>query len=111
MADEDDRGEACYFYRDLKRGSYGGDVSCLQQFLRAEVRVQSLQCFGWNRRNHNQYLFQGLSTNFVTSLHFLKGLLFDEPSGYFGTATEDALVKWQVRILLSATSHEQPSVE
>lgn len=27
-------GEACYFPRDLTKGSYGGDVNCLQQFLR-----------------------------------------------------------------------------
>lgn len=26
-------GDACYFPRDLGRGSYGGDVHCLQRFL------------------------------------------------------------------------------
>lgn len=28
-----DRGDACYFPRDLGKGSYGGDVHCFQQFL------------------------------------------------------------------------------
>ena len=27
------RGEACYFPRDLNKGSYGGDVHCFQQYL------------------------------------------------------------------------------
>ncbi|ACO64625.1 predicted protein [Micromonas commoda] len=27
------RGEACYFPRDLTKGSYGGDVHCFQQYL------------------------------------------------------------------------------
>ena len=27
------RGEACYFPRDLTKGSYGGDVNCFQQYL------------------------------------------------------------------------------
>eukprot|EP00898_Chlorokybus_atmophyticus_P008391 jgi/Chlat1/8553/Chrsp82S07949 len=27
---------ACYFHRDITRGSYGGDVNCLQEFLRHE---------------------------------------------------------------------------
>ena len=27
------RGEACYFPRDLNKGSYGGDVHCYQQYL------------------------------------------------------------------------------
>lgn len=27
------RGEACYFPRDLAKGSYGGDVHCFQQYL------------------------------------------------------------------------------
>ncbi|CAI5485118.1 unnamed protein product, partial [Closterium sp. Yama58-4] len=57
--DEVAGGRACYFHRDLKRGSYGGDVSCLQEYLRAE------------------------------------GFLYEEPSGYFGTATEEAVIKWQ----------------
>ncbi|CAI7861501.1 unnamed protein product [Closterium sp. NIES-53] len=57
--DEVAGGRACYFHRDLKRGSYGGDVSCLQEYLRTE------------------------------------GLLYEEPSGYFGTATEEAVIKWQ----------------
>mmetsp|Transcript_7066 Transcript_7066/g.26008 ORF Transcript_7066/g.26008 Transcript_7066/m.26008 type:complete len:177 (-) Transcript_7066:179-709(-) len=26
--------DACYLYRDLAKGSYGGDVYCLQEFLR-----------------------------------------------------------------------------
>ncbi|GJP31234.1 hypothetical protein CLOM_g10192 [Closterium sp. NIES-68] len=52
-------GRACYFHRDLKRSSYGGDVSCLQEYLRSE------------------------------------GFLYEEPSGYFGTATEEAVIKWQ----------------
>ncbi|CAI5978834.1 unnamed protein product [Closterium sp. NIES-64] len=57
--DEVAGGRACYFHRDLKRGSYGGDVSCLQEYLRTE------------------------------------GFLYEEPSGYFGTATEEAVIKWQ----------------
>eukprot|EP00475_Leptophrys_vorax_P027718 TRINITY_DN3956_c0_g1_i11.p1 TRINITY_DN3956_c0_g1~~TRINITY_DN3956_c0_g1_i11.p1 ORF type:complete len:198 (+),score=1.30 TRINITY_DN3956_c0_g1_i11:31-594(+) len=61
MADDEEvtRGRACYFHRDIKRGNYGGDVSCLQDYLKSE------------------------------------GYLFEEPSGYFGTATEEALIKWQ----------------
>lgn len=62
MSAEDEEvsgGRACYFHRDLKRGNYGGDVSCLQEYLRGE------------------------------------GFLFDDPSGYFGTATEEAVIKWQ----------------
>lgn len=27
------KGDACYFPRDMGRGSYGGDVHCFQQFL------------------------------------------------------------------------------
>lgn len=29
--------DACYLYRDLTKGSYGGDVYCLQEFLRKNV--------------------------------------------------------------------------
>jgi len=54
------RGDACYFYRDIGAGSYGGDVNCLQQFL--------------NR----------------------KGLLREEPTGYYGEKTETAVASWQV---------------
>eukprot|EP00271_Cylindrocystis_brebissonii_P015320 TRINITY_DN3782_c0_g1_i1.p1 TRINITY_DN3782_c0_g1~~TRINITY_DN3782_c0_g1_i1.p1 ORF type:complete len:186 (-),score=23.82 TRINITY_DN3782_c0_g1_i1:923-1480(-) len=57
--DSDYYGDSCYFYRDLKVGSFGGDVSCLQQFLRHEDVMQ------------------------------------EEPSGYFGGATEAALSRWQ----------------
>eukprot|EP00270_Netrium_digitus_P009408 TRINITY_DN2859_c0_g1_i1.p1 TRINITY_DN2859_c0_g1~~TRINITY_DN2859_c0_g1_i1.p1 ORF type:complete len:220 (+),score=26.11 TRINITY_DN2859_c0_g1_i1:88-660(+) len=52
-------GKTCYFSRDLRRGCFGGDVSCLQQFLKQEGHLQ------------------------------------DGASGYFGPATEDALLKWQ----------------
>lgn len=31
------KGEVCYFHRDLKKGSYGGDVSCLQAHLKEGV--------------------------------------------------------------------------
>ncbi|WZN60266.1 PG_binding_1 domain-containing protein [Chloropicon roscoffensis] len=53
------RGDACYFYRDLGAGSYGGDVNCLQQFLSR------------------------------------KGLLKEEPTGYYGDKTEKAVLSWQ----------------
>mmetsp|Transcript_33915 Transcript_33915/g.83173 ORF Transcript_33915/g.83173 Transcript_33915/m.83173 type:complete len:181 (-) Transcript_33915:117-659(-) len=33
MASLGNKGDACYFPRDLSRGSYGGDVHCFQQFL------------------------------------------------------------------------------
>ena len=36
-------GEQCYLYRDLGRGSYGGDIFCLQQALKKEVRAPELQ--------------------------------------------------------------------
>mmetsp|Transcript_17062 Transcript_17062/g.32653 ORF Transcript_17062/g.32653 Transcript_17062/m.32653 type:complete len:179 (+) Transcript_17062:270-806(+) len=52
-------GSMCYFPRDLEKGTYGGDVNCLQQFLRH------------------------------------KGYLADEPTGYYGEATEVAVKKWQ----------------
>mmetsp|Transcript_61341 Transcript_61341/g.194221 ORF Transcript_61341/g.194221 Transcript_61341/m.194221 type:complete len:188 (-) Transcript_61341:50-613(-) len=52
-------GDTCYFPRDLTRGSYGGGVNCLQQFLKA------------------------------------KGVLNEDPSGYFGEKTEIGLAKWQ----------------
>ena len=32
------KGDACYFPRDIRKGSYGGDVHCLQQFLANKVR-------------------------------------------------------------------------
>lgn len=34
--------DVCYFHRDLKKGSYGGDVSCLQTHLKKEVRIVPL---------------------------------------------------------------------
>eukprot|EP00897_Mesotaenium_endlicherianum_P005975 jgi/Mesen1/5405/ME000268S04604 len=60
MAEEENYGNACYFYRDLKRGSFGGDVSCLQQYLAQE------------------------------------GHLKEDATGYFGDATEEALIRWQL---------------
>lgn len=58
---------ACYFPRDLSKGSYGGDVNCLQQFLRK------------------------------------KGHLPEEPTGYFGEATETAVKKWQSADAIAAS--------
>lgn len=41
MADEEDYyGDSCYFHRDLSVGAYGGDVSCLQQYLHHEGFLQ-----------------------------------------------------------------------
>lgn len=33
-------GSACYFYRDIGCGSYGGDVNCLQQFLKRKGHLK-----------------------------------------------------------------------
>eukprot|EP00249_Psilotum_nudum_P023700 c28958_g1_i10 orf=427-990(+) len=34
MGDDDLNGKFCYFHRDLSHGSYGSDVTCLQQYLK-----------------------------------------------------------------------------
>ncbi|GAQ79273.1 hypothetical protein KFL_000270320 [Klebsormidium nitens] len=52
-------GKYCYFPRDLGLNTYGGDVSCLQQFLSHE------------------------------------GYFSEEPTGFYGTQTKDAVAKWQ----------------
>lgn len=72
-------GDRCSFPRTLTRGTYGGDVNCLQQHLWHTVRARAeggLQLL--TRR--------------------LKGFLSEEePTGYFGALTEAALKKWQAR--------------
>lgn len=72
------QGDRCAFPRNLTRGSYGGDVNCLQQHLAATVCTQ--RAFLWLPR---------------CSDTGPQGFLVDEePSGYFGAQTEAALRRW-----------------
>lgn len=34
---EEEENDVCYFHRDLRAGTYGADVSCLQRYLKREV--------------------------------------------------------------------------
>lgn len=45
VSDPQNKDGVCYFPRDLSRGKYGGDVFCLQKFLKKKVR---------RRRNEQQ---------------------------------------------------------
>ena len=66
---ETPEGDRCSFPRNLARGTFGGDVNCLQQLLAHE--------------------------GFLT---------LEEPSGFFGAHTEDALRRWQAANGLAAES-------
>eukprot|EP00958_Prasinococcus_capsulatus_P010284 scaffold999_cov375-Prasinococcus_capsulatus_cf.AAC.3 len=60
--------DACYLYRDLAKGSYGGDVYCLQEFLRKNVRP-----------------------------HATLGYMTEKPSAFYGEKTTEAVVAYQAR--------------
>lgn len=86
------RGDACYFYRDLGAGSYGGDVNCLQQFLSRKVSV-FCEIFYGSRRPNKQSV-DSISLSFAPRPAD-QGLLKEEPTGYYGDKTEKAVLSWQ----------------
>lgn len=78
-------GDRCAFPRNLTRGTYGGDVNCLQQHLAHQARAHSrAQQRAWTGAEGARVPSQGFLTE-------------EEPTGYFGAHTEAALRKWQVR--------------
>ena len=86
------RGDACYFYRDLGAGSYGGDVNCLQQFLSRKVSVFCEIFYGSRRPNKRSVDSISLS---LAPRPADQGLLKEEPTGYYGDKTEKAVLSWQ----------------
>jgi hypothetical protein len=101
------KGDRCAFPRNLTRGTYGGDVNCLQQHLFHQARRSASvrNPAAANAAAELQLRAQALSES-ATHARATQGFLTEEePTGYFGTHTEAALRKWQASDKRRAPAH------